>query len=162
MHVHRFTGHFGLYATVWVRPHQETLIRFFVLKSVGARMKSEYRVISLDPCAPKARSVHFEFPSPFFAQQGSKMPKRCDQRTLGKGLHLTGFFELFSLISNTNLVGSDPHVTRNGAITFHSVCTEVIKLQSNGIGAGGRREPARVSCLVLVLGSLSRGIPARH
>jgi len=82
----------------------------------------------LDPCAPKARSVHFEFPSPFFAQQGSKMPKRCDQRTLGKGLHLTGFFELFSLISNTNLVGSDPHVTRNGAITFHSVCTEVIKL----------------------------------
>ena len=26
----------------------------------------------------------------------------------------------------------------------------------------GRRDPARVSCLVLVLGGLSRGIPARH
>ena len=45
------------------------------------------------------------------------MPKRCDQQTLGKGLHLTGFFELFSLISNTNLVGSAPGIA-TGAVCY--------------------------------------------
>jgi len=47
---------------------------------------------------------------------------------IGTSFAQPDFWIKTSVIRNTNLVGSDPHVTRNGATTFHSVCTEVIKL----------------------------------